>query len=68
MTKTIVADVTWRFNKDTKQVEIIKDGMVVETTTLVLAPSRVTWHRNEAAQGQTFVEASAYRKHNRRAA
>ena len=67
MTNTIVTDIYWRFNPATKQVDIIADGVILETTTLALAASRVTFHRNAAAAGVARVEASPYRKHNRAA-
>ncbi len=65
MTAVMVQDIYWRFNPATKQVDIIADGTILETTTLALAAARVTFHRNEAAKGTARVEASAYRKHNR---
>ncbi len=68
MTAAMVQDIYWRFNPATKQVDIIADGVILETTTLALAASRVTFHRNEAAKGVARVDASPYRKHNNRGA
>ncbi len=68
MTAAMVQDIYWRFNPATKQVDIIADGEILETTTLALAASRVTFHRNEASKGVARVDASPYRKHNRQVA
>ncbi len=68
MTAAMVQDIYWRFNPATKQVDIIADGVILETTTLALAASRVTFHRNAAAKGTARVDASPYRKHNRQVA
>ena len=68
MTAAMVQDIYWRFNPATKQVDIIADGVILETTTLANAASRVTFHRNEASKGSVRVDASPYRKHNRQVA
>ncbi len=68
MTAAMVQDIYWRFNPATKQVDIIADGTILETTDLAHAAARVTFHRNEAAKGVARVDASPYRKHNRQVA
>ncbi len=68
MTAAMVQDIYWRFNPTTKQVDIIADGTILETTDLAQAAARVTFHRNEASKGSARVEASPYRKHNRQVA
>ena len=65
MTAAMVQDIYWRFNPATKQVDIIADGVILETTTLALAASRVTFHRSAAAAGVARVEASPYKRQNR---
>jgi hypothetical protein len=59
MAPRTVTEVTWTFNRTTGLAEICRDGEIVETTTLKLAPSRLAFHRNAAAKasGVTFVEA-----------
>lgn len=68
MTARIVQDVYWVFNPTTRQVEIVADGVILETTTLALAASRVTFHRNEAAKGTARIDSSPYKRQNRQVA
>ena len=63
MTVAMVQDIYWRFNPATRQVDIIADGVILETTDLAHAAARVTFHRNEAAKGTARVDSSPYRKH-----
>ena len=67
MANASIADIYWVFNPATRQVDIVADGVILETTTLALAASRVTFHRNELAKASPVacVESSPYRKHNR---
>ncbi len=62
---SVTPDVYWRLNPN-KQVDIIADGKILETTTLAQAAKRLAHHRHELAKasGQTFV-ASRARKRGR---
>ena len=59
MANASVADIYFRFNPATRQVDIIADGTILESCSVADAPGRLSFHRNEAAtaSGQTFVEA-----------
>ena len=59
MAKPTVAEIIWIFNRANGNVQIVEDGKVLEVCKLSEAPSRLAFHRNQAAQrsGMTFVEA-----------
>ena len=57
--------VTWQFNRETKQADILIDGVVVESVELAKAASRVSFHRGETAKTGSYVEASPFKRRNR---
>lgn len=65
MTKATVQEIRYRFNPQTRQVEIVQGEKVLEVTTLALAADRVSALRNEAAQGIARIDSSPYKSHNR---
>lgn len=65
MTKATVQEIRYRFNSQTRQVEIVQGEKVLEVTTLAQAAGRVSTLRNEAAQGIARVDSSPYKRHNR---
>ena len=64
MAKPSIDQVVWIFNRGTGLVEIVEDGKILETCKLGDAPSRLAYHRTQAAKasGATFVETRARRQ------
>ncbi len=58
MAGTSVQDIIWRLNPD-RSVDIVQGGEILETTTVVLAPSRLQEHRNAAARAAERAPAPA---------
>jgi hypothetical protein len=61
MAAASVADVIWRFNPTSGQIDIIHNGTVIESVTdASKAAQRLSFHRSQVARssGGRFVEAS----------